>query len=65
MLDLLTGPTTPMVDLGTNILKGLNTGGITPEEPFNNAYVEELYESEHVCTATKQLRVMLDASKFT
>ena len=28
---------------------------------FTNAYVEELYESEHVCTATEQLRVILDA----
>ena len=28
---------------------------------FNNAYVEEVYESEHVCTATKRLSVILDA----
>ena len=27
---------------------------------FTNAYVEEVYESEHVHTATKKLRVILD-----
>ena len=27
---------------------------------FTDAYVEELYESEHVRTSTKQLRVILD-----
>ena len=42
-----------MVDLGTYIFKGLNTGKITPEESFTNAYVKELYESENVRTATK------------
>ena len=34
------GFTTPMVDLGTYIFKDLNTGKITPEESFTNAYVE-------------------------
>ena len=28
---------------------------------FTKAYVREVYESEHVCTATKTLRVILDA----
>ena len=50
-----------MVDLGTYIFKYLNTGKITPEESFTNAYVEEVYESEHVRTATKRLCVILDA----
>ena len=45
------GSTTPMVDLGTYIFKDLNTGEITPGELFNNAYIEELYEPEHVRTA--------------
>ena len=34
---------------------------ITPEESFTNAYVKELYGSEHVHTATKILRVILYA----
>ena len=50
-----------MVYLGTYIFSNLNTGKITPEESFTNAYVEELYESEHVHTYTKRLCVMLDA----
>ena len=50
-----------MVDLDTYIFKDLNTGKITPEESFTNAYVEEVYESEHVRTATKRLRVILEA----
>ena len=53
--------TTPMVDLGTYIFKYLNIGEITPEELFTNAYIEEVYESEHVRTATKLLRVILNA----
>ena len=28
---------------------------------FNDAYVEEVYESEHIRTATKRLHVLLDA----
>ena len=55
------GSTTPMVDLSTYIFKYLNTGKIIPEESFTNAYVGEVYESEHVCTTTKALRVVLDA----
>ena len=50
-----------MVYLGTYIFKDLNTGKIKPEEPFTNDYVEEVYESEHVHTTTKRLRVILDA----
>ena len=55
------GSTTPMVDLGTYAFKDLNQGKFTPEYFFTNSYVEEVYESEHVLTATKQLRVILDA----
>ena len=55
------GSTTPMVDLGTYEFKILNTGEITPEESFTNAYVEEVYWLENVRTATKRLRVILDA----
>ena len=47
------GSTTPMVNLGVYIFKDFNTGKITPDESFTNAYVEEVYESEHVRTATK------------
>ena len=50
-----------MVDLGKYVFKYLNTGKITPEESFTNAHVEEVYESENVRTATKRLRVILDA----
>ena len=50
-----------MVDLSTYIFKYLNTGKIIPEESFTNAYVEEVYESEHVRTDTKLLRVILYA----
>ena len=50
-----------MVDLGKYIFKDSNTGKITPEESFTNAYVKELYESEHVRTAEKRLHVILDA----
>ena len=50
-----------MVYLGTYIFKYLNTEKITPEELFNDTYAEEVYESEHVLTATKLLHVILDA----
>ena len=53
--------TTPMVDLGTYLFKDLDTGKNTPEESFTNAYAGEVYESEHVRTAKKRLRVILDA----
>ena len=54
------GSTIPMVDLDTYTFKDLNRDKITPEESFTDAYFKELYESEHVCTATKQLRVILE-----
>ena len=50
-----------MADLGTYIFKSLNTGKITHEDFFTNAYFKEVYDSEHVLTATKLLRVILDA----
>ena len=53
------GSTTPMVDLGTYRFKDLNPGKITPEEQLTNDYVKELYESEHLCTATKRFLVIL------
>ena len=37
------GSTEPMVDLGTYKFKTLNTGKITPEESFMDAYAEEMY----------------------
>ena len=53
--------TTPMVDLGTYIFKDLNTGKITPGELFTNDYPKEVHESDNIRTATKRLRVILDA----
>ena len=47
-----------MVDLGTRIFKDFDTGKITPGELFTNTYFKEVYESEYLCTATKQLRVI-------
>ena len=55
------GYTAPMVDLGTYTFKYLNTVKITPEESFTNTYTENLYDSEHVCTAKKLLLVILYA----
>ena len=55
------GSTIPMVDLGMYEFKDWNIGKITPEDFFTNAYAEEVYEPEHVRTATKLLHVMLDA----
>ena len=48
------GSTTPMVGFGTYKFKYLNTGKITPEEYFINAYKEELFESEQVHNFTKR-----------
>ena len=45
--------TSPVVDSGTYIHKYLNTGEIIPGESFTNYFVKEVYESEHVRTATK------------
>ena len=50
-----------MVDLGMYIFKYLNIRKIKPKESFTDAYVEKVYESEHVCNSTKRLRVILDA----
>ena len=50
-----------MVYLGIYIFKYLNIGKIKPEELFTDAYVEEVYDSEHVRTATKRLSVILDS----
>ena len=55
------GYTTPMGNLGTYIFKYLNIGKITHEELFSNGYVEEVYEPEHVFTATKQVHLVLYA----
>ena len=52
--------TSPMVDWGTHEFKKLHTGKITTEELFMNDYTEEVYESEYICTATKQLRIILE-----
>ena len=49
-----------MVNLGTYIFKYLNTGKLNLKF-FIIAYVEEVYESDHVHTAKKQLRLILDA----
>ena len=45
--------------MGEYIFKDLNIGKIKPEELFTNDYAEEVYESEHVRTAAKRLRVIL------
>ena len=37
-----------IIDLGTYKFKYLSTGKITPEQYFMNAYVEEVFESEHM-----------------
>ena len=59
--DPFIGSTSPMVDLVAYVFKDLNTREIKPGESFTDAYVKEVYESEHVFTATKQLHVVLDA----
>ena len=43
MVDLLKRSTATMVDLGMQKFKYLNTGKITPEESFMNAYTENNY----------------------
>ena len=50
-----------MVYLGAYAFKDLNIRGIKPEESFTDAYVEEVYESEHIRTATKRLSFILYA----
>ena len=39
----------------------LNKGKITPNGNFMNANVEKIFESEYVCTSTKQVRKILGA----
>ena len=50
-----------MVDLGTYGFFKNNTGEITPEELLTNAYSDEVYKSEHFCTTTNRLHVILYA----
>ena len=47
-----------MVALDAYVFKYLNTGNIKPEYVFTDAYAKEVHDSEHVCTATKQLRAI-------
>ena len=47
-----------MVALGTYSFIDLHAGKISPEESFSNAYVEEVYDSEHVRSATTRLVVI-------
>ena len=49
-----------MFDLGAYVFRDLNTRKSKPEEQFTDTYVEEVYQSEHVRTAPKQLRLILD-----
>ena len=49
-----------MVDLGRYKFKNLSTEKIKTEYSFTNTYVQEVYESEHVHTFTKTLRVIID-----
>ena len=41
-----------MIVLDTYEFKDLNTGKITPKSLFTGAYVEEVFESDHICTTT-------------
>ena len=50
-----------MVDLGMYKFQDLETGKITNKESFMDSYAEEVYESEHVLTSIKKLRVILYA----
>ena len=42
-----------MVNLGTYEFFLTDAGKITAKAYFMNAYVEEIFESENVCTSTK------------
>ena len=57
----LKGSTSLMYDLVSYDFKDLNTGKITLDEYFTNAYADELYESEQVHTSTKEIHKFLDA----
>ena len=50
-----------MVDLGMHKFKYLNTGKLTPEGSFMNAYTEEKYKLEQIHPDNKRLRVILYA----
>ena len=50
-----------MVDLGMHKFKYLNTGKLTPEESFMNAYTEDNYEQKQIHPDNKRLRVILFA----
>ena len=43
-----------MADIGTYECTDSETGKITPEELFMNAYADEVYENEQVRTYTKR-----------
>ena len=47
-----------MVNLGMYLSNFTNKWKIKPEVSFTDAYVEEVYESYHVLTDTKMLRVI-------
>ena len=42
----------PIIDLGMYEIKDFNIGVIIPGKYFMNAYIEVVFESEHVCTFT-------------
>ena len=50
-----------IVYLGVYAFKILNAGKITLEEYFTNDYIDEVYESESICTHTKLLCDILDS----
>ena len=55
------GSKAPIVDMGTYEFKGLNSGKITSEEMFMDAYQEEIHELYQFRNSTKRLGVILDA----
>ena len=59
IVDLLKSLRHPWLIWVYNNFKYLNTGKITPEEPFMNAYTEDNYELEQIHPANKRLQVIL------
>ena len=55
------GSTAPMVDMGNDEIKDLNTGNITPEGLFTNDYKEETHKSEQLRTSAKWWHVISNA----
>ena len=51
----------PMLNLGTDEYKILNTKKITPVKYFTDTYEEWLSKPESICTSTKLLNTILDA----